>query len=73
MLRAIQKIVKNGNSFQVTIPRPMLFALGLMPGEFVRITQTGDKSFLIEPFRTGEEVSRLSPGVLVEPAPAVPR
>lgn len=34
-MRALQKLVRNGNSIQVTIPRPILMHLGWLPGNFV--------------------------------------
>jgi antitoxin component of MazEF toxin-antitoxin module len=32
-MRALQKIVRNGNSTHVAIPRPLLIHLGWLPGE----------------------------------------
>ena len=32
-MRALQKLVRNGNSTQLTIPRTMLIAAGWLPGE----------------------------------------
>jgi antitoxin component of MazEF toxin-antitoxin module len=34
-MRALQKLVRNGNSTQITIPRPILMNLGWLPGNFV--------------------------------------
>lgn len=34
-MRALQKLVRNGNSTQFTIPRALLIELGWLPGESV--------------------------------------
>lgn len=46
-MRALQKLVRNGNSTQVTIPRPALFWLGWLPGEAVILEVLENKSLLI--------------------------
>lgn len=73
MLRAIQKIVKQGNSAMVTIPRQLLFAMGLLPGEFVELAQLEDNSVRIRPWRTDENITRQSPGVIPTPPSEVSR
>ena len=72
-MKAIQKIVKNGNSAQVTVPRQMLFALDLRLGDFVEIAITPEGELHIRPWRNPENVAHHSPGIIAPAAPAVPR
>ncbi len=37
-MKGIQKLVRNGNSTGVTIPRPVLWHLGWLPGQLVVMT-----------------------------------
>jgi len=46
-MRALQKLVRNGNSTQVTIPRPMLIALGWLTGEQMILELLEDQSLRI--------------------------
>jgi len=46
-MRAIQKLVRNGNATQVTIPRPMLIALGWLPGNEIVVEQLEDDTLRI--------------------------
>jgi antitoxin component of MazEF toxin-antitoxin module len=41
-MRALQKLVRNGNSTSVSIPRPLLMRLGWLPGRSVVIELTED-------------------------------
>jgi len=43
-MRSHQKLVRNGNSTQVTIVRPMLTFLGWLPGELIVVELLEDKS-----------------------------
>lgn len=43
-MRAIQKLVRHGNSTHVAIPRPLLINLGWLPGEFVILELLEDGS-----------------------------
>jgi antitoxin component of MazEF toxin-antitoxin module len=70
-VQAIQKIVKNGSSWQITLPRPLLFALNLVPGEFVKVWTTDDGVAHFKKFSTDDQVSRLSPGIINDPRKAV--
>ena len=45
--RAFQKLVKNGNSTQVTIPRVVLFYLGWLPGSPIILEVTEDKQLIV--------------------------
>lgn len=46
-MRALQKLVRNGNSTQVTIPRTVCHFLGWLPGEPVILEITDEKTLLI--------------------------
>jgi antitoxin component of MazEF toxin-antitoxin module len=46
-MRALQALVRNGNSTQVTIPRAMLMAADLITGQRVMLTLNEDKSITI--------------------------
>lgn len=46
-MRALQKLVQNGNSTQVTIPRTALLWLGWLPGESVIFEVTEQKTVVI--------------------------
>jgi antitoxin component of MazEF toxin-antitoxin module len=43
----VQKLVKNGNSAQVTLPRLLLHNAGLVLGDFVELEHLGDGVCLI--------------------------
>jgi antitoxin component of MazEF toxin-antitoxin module len=49
MARAIQKLVRNGNSTQVTLPRIMLIPLGWLPGMEVVLELLEDNTIRIRP------------------------
>jgi AbrB family looped-hinge helix DNA binding protein len=72
-VKAIQKIVLNGNSAQITIPRPILFKLNLRPGELVEVSENDDGIMRVRPFIARDDISTKSPGVISPPAPVVPR
>jgi antitoxin component of MazEF toxin-antitoxin module len=46
-MRALQKLVRNGNSTAVSIPRPILFYLGWLPGESIVLEVLDDKSLRV--------------------------
>lgn len=72
-MRALQKLVRNGNSTGVMIPRPILIYLGWLPGEQIVIEVLEDKSLHVR--RPCErDVAPLGPPKLIYDAPApVPR
>jgi len=43
-MRALQKLVKNGNSTAVSIPRPLLVHMGWLPGESIVIELLEDNT-----------------------------
>ncbi|HKV99975.1 MAG TPA: hypothetical protein VJN96_09125 [Vicinamibacterales bacterium] len=66
MPRAWQKISLRGNSAYVTIPRPMMYALGLVPGDLVVITANADKSATLVRLDPDANASNKSPGIIPE-------
>ena len=46
-MRAMQKLVRNGNSTQITIPRAVLIHLGWLPGQPVILELLEDNSLHI--------------------------
>ena len=46
-MRAIQKLVRNGNATAVTIPRPLMIMLGWLPGEVIVIELLEDSTLRI--------------------------
>lgn len=43
-MRALQKLVRNGNATAVAIPRPFLMHLGWLPGQAIVLELLEDKS-----------------------------
>ncbi len=50
-MRALQKLVRNGNATAVSIPRAILFQLGWLPAQaiIVEITESGDALIVRRP------------------------
>jgi len=46
-VRALQKLVRNGNATAVAIPRPFLIHLGWLPGESIVLELLEDKSIRV--------------------------
>lgn len=69
-MRALQKLTRNGSSTCVTIPRPILIALGWLPGQAVVVEVLEDKSVHIR-LPVLEDVSPVrAPKFYLEPQPA---
>lgn len=66
MMRALQKLVANGSSTQVTIPRPALFYLGWLPGEPIILEVTEDKKVVIRRPEPDEFLPRRSVAIMLE-------
>jgi antitoxin component of MazEF toxin-antitoxin module len=66
-VKAIQKIVRNGNSAQITIARSMLFKMNLRPGDLVEVRCDDDGEMHIRPWMNREYTKQASTGVLPEP------
>lgn len=72
-MRSHQKLVRNGNSTQVTIPRPILTHLGWLPGEMIVVELLEDRSLRVFRYdQHAENVLRMRPVVEV-PLATVPR
>ena len=67
-MRAVQKLVRNGNSTQVTILRPMLVWLGWLPGESVVVEVLEDKTLLVRKLELRELAPRQMRPTLIEAA-----
>lgn len=63
-MRALQALVRNGNSTQVTIPRAMLMAADLIAGQRVILQLNEDKSITIRIPETTDFVSSGASGIL---------
>lgn len=72
-MRALQKLVANGNSTQVTLQRNLLAWLGWLPGEAVIVEVTENKRVVIRKPEPDEFLAkRARPVVLDVHAPDVP-
>jgi antitoxin component of MazEF toxin-antitoxin module len=70
---SVNKIVKNGNSWAVNLPRPLMHALDVEPGDFVCFQFNEQGVCMIR--RWGKKTSdgERSPGMLPPSTPVVPR
>jgi len=72
-VKAVQKIVRNGNSAQITIPRALLFELGLRPGDLIEVFHDGSGIATLRAWANREYVNKRSPGVMPDaPLPMKP-
>jgi antitoxin component of MazEF toxin-antitoxin module len=62
-MKAVQKIVRQGNSAMVSIPRPLMFATDMLPGELVIWTLLEDKTLHLRPWRDHEFAQNRTPGI----------
>jgi antitoxin component of MazEF toxin-antitoxin module len=72
-MRSLQKLIRNGNSTQVTIPRPVLVTLGWLPGQAVILELLEDGNILLRMPREVDFAPKGKPRLVMDPAPAVPR
>lgn len=68
-MKAIQKICKQGNSAMVTLPRPLLYALSLRPGEMVEWTWDDTGVCTLRPWANRENGAARGPGVIPDDPP----
>jgi antitoxin component of MazEF toxin-antitoxin module len=68
-MRALQKLVKNGNATSVSIPRQMLIALGWLPGQSVIIEILEDMTIRVRRPRL-EDVAPVGPPMRLFDAPS---
>lgn len=70
---AIQKLVHNGSSTQVTIPRAMLNVLGWMPGSIIAVEYQPDHSLKIrKPRERDFQAVRFTGKMLIDTEPPKP-
>lgn len=67
-MRAVQKLVKNGNSTQITILRPMLVWLGWLPGQSVVVEVLEDKTLHVRLLELAEIAPRQMRPTLIDAA-----
>lgn len=72
-MRCIQKLLRNGNSTQVTIPRPVLIALGWLPGQAVILEVLENSTIVLRIPRDADFAPKGRPRLVMDDAPAVTR
>ena len=65
-MRALQKLVVNGNSTHVTIPRPLLLWLGWLPGEAIIVEATEQKSVILRRPAENEFLPKRAVSILID-------
>lgn len=68
---AFQKLVRNGNSTQVTIPRALLNYLQWLPGQLVTLEVRDDRSFVVRLPRQSDYAPIRKPAALLIESPEV--
>lgn len=71
--RFIQKVCLHGSSTLITIVRPVMFALGLRPGDFVEVTLHEDGYLIVRPWHNHDTDGQRAIGRLPDATPAGPR
>lgn len=72
-MRWIQKVVQNGSSAQMTIPRALMSRLQLRPGRFIELVHEDDSiTFSVREWAERDNATLRSPGLIVPP-PELPR
>lgn len=71
MLRALQKIVRNGSSVQVTIPRVILVQLGWLPGATIVVEANDEMTSLVIRQPTQEDFGPICAPRILHNGPAV--
>jgi len=69
-MRALQKLVRNGNATQITIPRQMLIALGWLPGDAVIVELLEDNTLRARPPVERDVAPVRKPRLIYDDAPA---
>jgi len=68
-MKALQKLVRNGNATSVTVPRTILVHLGWLPGQSVVIETTTDAAVIVRRPRESDFGVNVTPQIF-EPSPA---
>lgn len=73
-MRALQRLVRNGNSTTITIPRVMLVSIGWLPGEYVVLELLDDHSVRVRRPEERDIAPLGKPRMLAEaPSTAAPK
>lgn len=70
-MRYLQKLVRNGNSNQVTLPRQLMAWCDLIPAQPVIIEALEDKSIRIRAARENDFAPTRPPRIVLDPDPPV--
>lgn len=72
-MKAVQKVIRNGNSWVISLPRVMMTMLDIRPGDFVQLEfHEGEPATLTRSDLSGDSAER-SLGILPPNPPQVPR
>lgn len=66
MIEAVQKVIVQGSSCMITLPRRLLMRWGIGPGEFVHLS-LDENTNIVSVRRWGNENISRSPGILPTP------
>jgi hypothetical protein len=72
LVKAIQKIVRQGNSAMVTIPRQLMFAAGLLPGALVVWELLEDRTLTLHEWRDNTVQQNRTPRIVSNGPDKVP-
>lgn len=72
-MRRLQKLVRNGNSTQVTLSPQMLFFLGWLPGEAIIVELTENKSIVVRRPHESDFAPKHTMAVTLDSSVPVPR
>lgn len=63
-MKAWQKVCLRGNSAYVTLPRPLMYQLGILPGDIIAIEPTGDGTATLRKIDPDQNASLRSIGLV---------
>lgn len=72
-MRCLQKLLRNGNSTQVTIPRPVLMHLGWLTGQAVILEVLENGTILLRIPTSEDFAPKGRPRLVFDAQPTVPR
>lgn len=72
-MRAIQKVMKHGNSWVVTLPDVMRRMMGIRPGDFVQLEFGENRVATLTKSKLLAEDAERSPGVIYDEPGSMPR
>lgn len=65
-MRALQKLIRNGSSTVVTIPRSILIALGWLPGQPIIVEVLEDRSLRIRLPTEADVAPKAAPRIVLD-------